>query len=111
MIRLVEYPVADGSSILVEVNVPTAETTLVPAASPGQLIGKAQESLGEALERIVPAANAVITKLHALSDAPDGVEVTFGVKLTGGTNVIFASGEVEANFIVKLSWTLGPTGI
>ena len=106
MKRLVEYPLADGGSILVEVEIDEEEQGgIVPAASPGEIAARATQTLEEALDRIKPAAGAVVKKLRELSDRPDEVEVTFGLKLTAEAGAIIAAAGIEANYTVTLKWT------
>jgi hypothetical protein len=56
----------------------------------------------EAIEPAVAAARAVLGQVRELS--PDGVDVKFGVKVTGTTNWLVAKAATEGNFEVTLSW-------
>lgn len=56
----------------------------------------------EAIEPAVSAARAVLVQVRELS--PDGVEVRFGVKVTGTANWLVAKAATEGNFEVTLSW-------
>ena len=78
MKQLVEFPLEDGGTILVEVDVPE-EPGMVPATR-GEVIQRAQQTFEAALEKIRPAAQAIIGQLRALHDPPDEVEVEFGLK-------------------------------
>ncbi|MFC6022941.1 CU044_2847 family protein [Plantactinospora solaniradicis] len=60
----------------------------------------------EAVEPAVAAARTVLEQVRALG--PEGVEVTFGIKVTGTANWLVAKAATEGNFGVKLSW--GPGG-
>lgn len=104
MKQLVQFPLEDGTSILVEVEEPETEG-IVRAGRGGELIEKVQYTFEEALNQIKPAAETIIEKLRDLSSAPDQIEVEFGVKLSAEAGIFFASASTEANFVITLSWT------
>jgi hypothetical protein len=101
--RLIEFPLDDGSSILVEVDEPETEGT-VRAARPGEVAETARQTFEGALEKIKPAAIAIISKLRDVSDPPDQIGVEFGIKLNANAGAVIASAGVEANYKVTLSW-------
>jgi len=114
MKRLVEFPLQEGGTLLVEVDGPEGSTEstmrggVVKAARPGEIADKAQDTFEDALDKIKPAAQAIIDKLRALSDAPDEIEVEFGIKLSAEAGAFIASAGVEANYTVTLKWTKSP---
>jgi NTP-dependent ternary system trypsin peptidase co-occuring protein len=57
---------------------------------------------------VVSAARVVLDQVRAA--APDRVEVTFGVKVTGTMNWVVAKAASEGNFEVTLSWEREPIG-
>jgi hypothetical protein len=67
-------------------------------AGVGEIAGRVKEAIGPAVE----AARAVLDQARSLS--PDGVEVKFGVKVTGQANWLVAKAATEGNFEVTLSW-------
>jgi hypothetical protein len=67
-------------------------------AGVGELAGRVRAAIGPAVE----AARAVLDQARRLG--PDGVEVKFGVKVTGKANWIVAKAATEGNFEVTLSW-------
>src|SRR5688572_14357275 len=103
MKRLIDFPLESGTSMLVEIDEPV-EGGLVKASRAGELIVKAQQSLEKALENVQPAAQAVIQQLRKLSDSPDEIEVTFGLKLSADAGAVLASAGTEANYTVTLKW-------
>lgn len=103
MKRLVEFPLEDGDVILVEVEVPP-EAGMVPAARGGEIVQRAGQSFEAALDKIRPAAQAIIHKLRALHDPPDEVEVEFGLKMSAEAGAILAAAGAEANYKVTLTW-------
>ena len=102
MRQLVQFPLEDGGSILVEVEMPEG-TGMVPAAR-GEVAQRAQQTFEAALEKVRPAAQAIIKKLRALHDPPDEIEVEFGLKMSAEAGAVVAAAGVEANYKVTLTW-------
>ncbi len=102
MKRLVEFPLEEGGTILVEVEMPEG-AGMVPAAR-GEVVQRAQQTFEAALEKVRPAAQAIIKKLRALHDPPDEIEVEFGLKMSAETGAVIAAAGVEANYKVTLTW-------
>ena len=102
--HLIEFPLENGGSIIVEVDEPESEGGVVRAARPGEIAAKASETFEAALERIKPAAGAIIAKLRSLGDSPDEIEVEFGLKLSAQAGAFVASVGGEAHYKVTLKW-------
>jgi NTP-dependent ternary system trypsin peptidase co-occuring protein len=102
MKRYIEFPLEDGTTILVEVDEP--EDGIVKASRGGEIVAKAQQTFENAMEKVKPAASAIINKLRGLSDAPDEVEVQFGLKMSAEAGAIVAAVGMEANYTVTLKW-------
>ena len=103
MKQLVEFPLEDGTTILVEVDAPE-EGGMVPAARGGEVVAKAQQTFENALETIRPAARAIVAKLRALHDPPDEIEVAFGLKMSAEAGAFIAAAGVKANYKITLTW-------
>ena len=104
MKQLVEFPLEDGSTILVEVEAPE-ERGMVPATRGGrETVARAQQTFEAALEKVRPAASAIIAKLRALHDPPDEIGVEFGLKMSAEAGAFIAAAGVEANYKVTLKW-------
>jgi hypothetical protein len=103
MKQWIEFPLEDGGSIMVEADVPE-EAGIVPAARGEEVVQRAQQTFEVALEKVRPAAQAIIKKLRTLHDAPDEITVEFGLKLSAEAGAIIAAGGVEANYKVALRW-------
>ena len=104
MKRLVSFVVEDDPEqfVVVEVDAPP-ETGEEPAARRGE-IQRAEQSLHEALDRVQPAASALIAKILALPEPPHETTVEFGINLTAKAGAVLASAGVEANYKVTLTW-------
>lgn len=65
----------------------------------------AKEIVGQVSSAVAPAveaAKAVLEKVKEIK--PDGVEVKFGVKVTGEANWIVAKAATEGSFEITLTW-------
>ncbi|MEJ5241755.1 MAG: CU044_2847 family protein [Anaerolineales bacterium] len=102
MKQLIEFPLEDGTSILVETEV--AEGSGMVRVSREGVPEKARQTFEAALEKIRPAAQVIIQKLRALHDAPDEITVEFGLKMSAEAGAIVAAGGLEANYKVTLKW-------
>jgi hypothetical protein len=99
-----EFPLEDGTTILVEANVPE-ETGPVPAMRGGpSMPERAGQTFEAALDKIRPAAQVLIQKLRALHDPPDEIEVEFGLNLNAQAGAFIAAAGTEANYKVTLTW-------
>lgn len=101
MTTLVEYPLKGDRSILIEISDEDKASGLTRSAREGKVIEKAIEEFGKVMESVNYAAKTVLDSLSDL-DAQH-VAVEFGVKLSGGLDVIIAKASGEANFKVTVT--------
>lgn len=104
MKRLIEFPLEDGSTILVEVDEPESAGGTARVSRGDKTVAKANQTFESALDKIKPTANAVISKLRDLIEQPDEICVEFGLKFNAKSDIILASAGIEANFKVTLKW-------
>jgi len=104
MKHLVEIPLEEGGYIIVEVDEPEVEGTIL--ASRGDSIIKVKETFEDALNKVLPVTKSVITKLRNFDkdNKPDEIEVKFGINLSTVVGAVIASASVSANFEVTLRW-------
>jgi hypothetical protein len=102
MKSLIEYPLASGGSILIEVEQTDVEGTM-RAARPGEIAARASQTFEDALDSIKPAIASVISKLKDLS-MPGQIGIEFGIKLGAKAGAIFTSADFEATFKINLIW-------
>jgi hypothetical protein len=102
--HLTEFPLEDGTSILVEVEDQVPEGGLVQAARPGEVAERAGQTLEAALQKIKPMAEAVLTTLRQLAQRPDELHVEFGVKVSAQAGAVLASASLEGNYRITLTW-------
>src|SRR2546430_2798797 len=103
MKRLVEFPLEEGGSIVVEIDEP--ETGGTVRAGREETIEKARETFEQALNKVLPATKTVLEKLRSMASKPSEIEVTFGVNLSTMAGAFIASASAAANFGVTVRWT------
>lgn len=101
---MMEVPLADGHSVVVEVDRPEVPDELVLAAvKPYEVAARASETLEQTLDKVKPVLRSLSE--WARSAGPAECCVEFGLKLGGEMGLIVAKGTAEVNFVVKLTWT------
>jgi hypothetical protein len=109
MMHYIQFATADGGTILVEAAEESPDRSGVVRAGLGdkvqETVVEARATFEEAIESVRHSAAALIEKVRDLTDPPDEVEVTFGLKATGEVgNFAIAKAGVAANYTVKLVW-------
>ena len=102
MSYLFEVPLDDTGAVIVEID--EEDDGIVRAARPGEVAGRAAESLRDAWARIHPMAKAFADEVAKSRDGADEVCVEFGIKLTAEAGFVVAKAATEANFRVALTW-------
>jgi hypothetical protein len=105
--QVVEVPLAEGGSILVEVDEAMGET-VVRGRGGAAVLPPLEKPLEHVLASLGPVTRALLSQLRALSDSPHEIEVEFAVKLTADANIIIARAGSEANFRIALKWARTP---
>jgi hypothetical protein len=103
MRRLVKFPLADGSVIVVEVDEPETSGT-VRASRSDDMIDEAKQTFEQSLNTIKTSTESVITKLQDLIHRPDEIEMEFGFNMSGEFGAVIAKVTAEANYKVTLRW-------
>jgi hypothetical protein len=108
MARLVEFPLQDGGTVLVEVADAGIDGPVTRGLHPGATVERvadqAHRTFEEAVDRVQPAAESLIRRLRSLADAPEQVQVEFGVDLHAEAGAFIAAASTGANFKVTLTW-------
>lgn len=104
MKRIIEFPLEDGSSVLIEVDESTEDDRI---SLGDRVVQTAQQTLESALERIKPVASAIMTKVQSLNEPADEVEVKFGIKMSAELGAVIAAGNAEVNYEITLKWNQG----
>jgi hypothetical protein len=107
MRRLVEFPLEGGGSVLVQVETDAAGPV---TRGPGDrrdrhaVAEQARQTFEQAVARVQPAAQALVSRLRALADAPEEIGVEFGLELSAEAGAFIAAASSTANFKVTLTW-------
>lgn len=104
MKHFVEFKMEDGSAIIFEVDVPETGGTTRASRRPGEIAEEAKETFEQALSKIRPATEKVITTLRGLAHKPDEIEMEFGFNMSAAAGVVIASASAGANYKVTLRW-------
>ncbi len=103
MKRLISMPLEAGGNVLIEVE-EEAGGEVTRGRHPSEAIETVGTSFEAALEAIKPVAIAVGSKFRNFADAPEDVEVEFGLKFAGQAGAFIASASTEAQFRIKVVW-------
>jgi hypothetical protein len=101
--QLVEFPLAAGGSVLVEVTEHTAGP-LTRGLKGAEVAEQARQTFEVAVGRVQPAIQGVVAQLRSLAEAPDEVHVEFGIDLHAQAGAFIAAVSATANFTVALTW-------
>jgi hypothetical protein len=108
MKRLVEFPSETGELILVEVEDVGLSGETRRGLSTSAVVERAQTSFEDALEKARPMASSLVAKLRAIGDAagnaPDEVQVEFGLILSAEAGAVLAAASAGANYKVTMTW-------
>ena len=108
MKRLVEFPLDEGGSVLVEVDEPSVgPVTRGIGKDRVALVQEADKTFEDATAAVTPAARSLIERLRSIDNPPDEVGIVFGVQLSAQTGAFIASVAAQANFTVSMTWRRG----
>jgi len=74
----------------------------------GRLVERTQQSLDEVLSRARPAVTALLRQVREQEDAPDELEVEFGIQISLEVGAYIAAASSTANFRVTMRWLSQP---
>ncbi len=108
MKRIVEFPLAGGGSVLVEVDEPPAGPAIRGLGQDrSKLVEQADKTFEDATAAVTPAAQSLIARVRSIADPPDEVCMEFGLQMSAQTGAFIASVAAEANFKVSMTWWRG----
>jgi Trypsin-co-occurring domain 1 len=109
MKRLVEFPLDQGGSVVIEVEEPpSGPVTRGIGKDRPSLVEKADETFEDATAAVTPAAQSLLARLRSIEDPPDEIGIVFGVQLSAQTGAFIASVAAQANFTVSMTWRRQP---
>ncbi len=106
MRTLVEFPLEEGGSVLVESAGVTAGGDVTRGLRPAtdRVVEVANSSFEKAVATIQPAAQSILGQLRRLGDPPDEIQVEFGLDFHAEAGAFIAAASTGANFKVILTW-------
>jgi hypothetical protein len=70
----------------------------------GRLVERTQQSLDEVLSHARPAVSTLLRQVRGQDDAPDELEVEFGIQISLEVGAYIAAASSTANFRVTMRW-------
>jgi Trypsin-co-occurring domain 1 len=104
---LVEFKLADGTSILVESDDARKQPLTRGRGQRTEIVTKASKTFEEAIAQVRPFASEMIARLREGAERPDEIDIEFGMKLNAEAGAIIARTGGEANFKITLRWRRG----
>jgi hypothetical protein len=106
--RLVEFPLEEGGSVLVEIDEAPGGPAMRGLGKDRPTIAeRTDKTFEEAVTTVVPGARSLLTRLRAGDDPADQIGIEFGVQLGAQTGAFIASAAVGATFKVSMTWQRG----
>ena len=107
--QLVEFPLQDGGTVLVQVDDGApGEVTRGWADRDTRVVEQARQSFEQAIGRVQPAVQGLLNQLRALADTPEQIEVEFGLQLSAEVGAFVAGASTTGNFKVSMTWRREP---
>ena len=104
MKRVIEFKLEEEDIIIVEVDEAETRGTTPASRHPGDIAEIAKDTFEQALSKIRPATEKVITTLHGLASKPDEIEMEFGFNMSASAGVVLAAASTGANYKGILRW-------
>jgi hypothetical protein len=109
--RLVEFPLAQGGSVLVEIDEPPAGPVMRGLGKDRPSVAEqADKTFEQATAAVAPAAASLIAQLRSIRNPPAEIGIEFGVQLSAQAGAFIASAGAAANFKVSMTWRGGAAG-
>jgi hypothetical protein len=106
--RLVEFPLEQGGSVVVEIDGPPDGPVMRGLGKDYPFLAeRTGKTFEQATASVVPAARSLMTRLRSIEDRPDEIGIDSGVQLSAQTGAFIASVAAEANFTVSMTWRRG----
>jgi NTP-dependent ternary system trypsin peptidase co-occuring protein len=112
--RLVEFTLADGGTVLVQVDDdPASQGDVTRGWGDRQqaVVQQAQQTFEQAVSRVQPAIQGLLHQLRSLAETPEEIQVEFGLQLSAEVGAFVAGASTTGNFKVSMTWERSrPTG-
>ena len=104
MTQLVRFDVGNDEGILIEVDNVASDSIQPISKSPSEIAARAEKTFSQALDNLTPMIKSVKSKLDAVTEPADEVEVKFSVKLNGEVGAVLTKVGGEATYEIILKW-------
>jgi hypothetical protein len=103
--KLLRFTLEDGTPFFFEVESAKKSGAVRSGKTTDELIEDAKESFDDLLTVVGPVTRKLVDRLRTgLTKDASEVEVKFGLKVTAGTDLVFATAGGEVNFEITLKW-------
>ena len=75
---------------------------------PQRVVEQARQTFEQAVGRVQPAVQALLGQLRTLAEAPEQVQVEFGLQLSAEVGAFVAGASTAGNFRVSMTWHRQP---
>jgi len=108
--RLVEFPLQEGGSVLVEVEDDVGGDGVTRGWGDTNRRGgdQAQQNFEQAVGRVQPAIQGLLTQLRSVAESPEQIQVEFGLQLSAEVGAFVAGASTTGNFKVSMTWQRRP---
>jgi hypothetical protein len=109
--QLVEFPLQDGGSVLVQVDDGAPDdVTRGWGDRDSRVVEQARQSFEDAVARVQPAVQGLLKQLRSLAETPEQIQVEFGLQLSAEVGAFVAGASTTGNFKVSMTWRRSPDG-
>ena len=102
MKRLVEFGLADGGQLTVEVD--NDDPGVERASLVDDVFLRSDASLERTLDQIRVAAGMALDRLRGMTESPHQIELEFGIRLNAEAGAVIARTQAEGHITAKLTW-------
>lgn len=107
--NFVKFPLAEGGTVVVATASPSLSAdvpygSVVRGRGSAAVVDQASESFESAVQKVQPAAVALLRAVSSGPRPPSEVTVEFGLEMSAELGAVIASTAVQANFTVTLTW-------
>lgn len=117
MTRLVQFPLESGGVAVVQVadgidDVGDLEVAgdrpVTRGMRDGAVAERAQQTFEQAVDRVQPATEALISRFRTMTRPPDEISVSFGLAVTAEAGAVITAAGASANFSISMTWRAPP---
>ncbi|HEY2582388.1 MAG TPA: CU044_2847 family protein [Mucilaginibacter sp.] len=102
--QLVQYTLADGSDLFVEINEGVANMQTRGGDERG-IIQNTKDSFDKALQPLKEISGSIVNCIGNIANSPQEIEVEMSLKFSAKAGIILTSLDSEAHLRVSLKWT------